>query len=154
VVIYRKATLFDAERLAYIRSVFLVELNDVTSEHERSLLESANLSYFKNAFVDGSFVAWIAIDGKEIVATSGLSFSLVPPSFNCPDGKVAYIMNMYTSPNYRGQGIGTELLRRIVEEAQRCGYRKITLKATDMGESLYKKYGFKAVHGDMVFYTA
>lgn len=61
-------------------------------------------------------------------------------------------MNIFTFPDYRKQGIGTELLKRTVEEAKNRGYIKITLNATDMGRPLYEKYGFKDSHGDMVFY--
>ncbi|GHU76876.1 N-acetyltransferase [Clostridia bacterium] len=150
---YRKATVSDAGELARLRSIFLAEVDNIQSEHERSLLEKANLAYFTTALLDGSFVAWLAIDKDEIVATSGLSFSLVPPSVKNIDGKVAYIMNMYTSPNYRRQGIAAGLFSRIVEEAKLLGYRKLTLNATDSGRPLYEKYGFKTYHGDMVFYV-
>ena len=67
--------------------------------------------------------------------------------------KVAYIMSMYTFPMYRNQGIGTELFKRIVDEAKQLGYKKITLNATDMGNPLYEKYGFKDVQGDMNFFV-
>jgi len=149
---YRKATQNDIADLAKIRSKFLLEARDIRTESERDLMEKSNREYFETAFADDSFVAWLALDGDNIIATSGLSFYVVPPTCQCPDGKVAYIMNMTTFPEYRKQGIGTELFRRIVEEAKIRGYKKITLNATNMGRPLYEKYGFKDVVGDMVFY--
>ncbi|MCL2773510.1 MAG: GNAT family N-acetyltransferase [Oscillospiraceae bacterium] len=151
-VIYRKATINDADNLAKIRSIFLLEANDVHSETEREKMETANKIYFETALADDSFAAWLALDDDKIIATSGLSFSVVPPSFRCPDGRVAYIMNMFTFPDYRKQDIGSELFKRIVEEAKNRGYKKITLNATDMGRPLYEKYGFKDEKGDMAFY--
>ena len=151
-ITYRKAALPDIQELARIRCKFLEEANDVTSEEESVMVEKANIEYFRTAIGNDTFISWIALDGEEIIATSGLSFSLVPPSFRIPDGKVAYIMNMYTFPLYRNRGIATTLFRKIIEEAKLLGYRKITLKATDMGRTLYEKYGFKDVYGDMVFY--
>ena len=150
---YRKANLNDADALAKIRSAFLQEANDVSSEIERLKMETANKTYFETALAHDSFVAWLALDGVKIIATSGLTFSVVPPSFKNPDGKVAYIMNMFTFPEYRKQGIGMELLKRTVNEAASRGYKKITLYATNMGKPLYEKYGFKDVTGDMVFYV-
>jgi GNAT superfamily N-acetyltransferase len=149
---YRKADASDAAELAKIRGIFLAEANDVASESARIAMEDANRRYFEAALADGGFAAWLALDGGEIVATSGLSFSVVPPSFKWPDGKVAYIMNMYTIPEYRRRGVGTELLRRIVGEAKAMGYKKITLTATQAGRPLYEKFGFRDNPGSMVYY--
>ena len=147
---YRKANIDDAAILAKIRSIFLMEANDVTSEIERSSVEIAIKQYLETALENDSFIAWLAIYEDNIIATSGLTFSVVPPSFKCLDGKVAYIMNMYTIPDYRQQGIGTELLKRTVDEARSQGYKRITLHATDMGRALYEKYGFKDSPGYMI----
>jgi GNAT superfamily N-acetyltransferase len=151
-ITFRKAVLSDAEKLAEIRSVFLKELNNVLSEEDRMMIEQANLTYFKKALSDRTFVSWIALDNEEIIATSGLSFSEVPPFFPITDGKVAYIMNMITFPEYRNQGIGTALFKRIVEEAKQLGYKKITLNTSEMGRPLYEKYGFKDENNVMVYY--
>ena len=150
---YRKATMSDVDKLAQIRSVFLMEANDIRMETEREKMENANKAYFITALAEDRFAAWLALDGEKIVATSGLSFYTVPPNVNCADGKVAYIMNMFTFPEYRKQGIGMELLKRIVEEAKNRGYKKITLNATDIGRPLYERYGFEDVIGDMAFYV-
>ncbi len=153
IITYRKATLSDAEKLAEIRSIFLKEINNVPSEEERIIVEQMSLEYFKKALCDNTFVSWIALDNEEIIATSGLSFSVIPPLYRILDGKIAFIMNIYTSPMYRNRGIGSELFKRIVEEAKQLGYKKITLNATDMGKPLYEKYGFKDVHGDMDYFV-
>ena len=151
-ITYRRAVLSDAEKLAEIRSILLKELGN-TSEEERVIVEQANLEYFKKALYEKTFVSWIALDNEEIIATSGLCFSEVPPFFPIIDGKVAYVMNMLTFPSYRNQGIGKELLKRIIEEAKQLGYKKITLNASDMGRPLYEKYGFKNVHNAMVYFV-
>jgi len=149
---YRKAEINDIDNLAIIRSIFIMEVTGC-SEIEREKLETANKIYFESALEEDSFVAWLALDNDKIIATSGLSFSVAPPSLDRLNGKVAYIMNMFTFLEYRKQGIGMELLKRTVEEAKSRGYKKITLNATDMGKPLYEKYGFKDVKGDMVFYA-
>ncbi|MCL2077521.1 MAG: GNAT family N-acetyltransferase [Oscillospiraceae bacterium] len=149
---YRKAIVSDVAVLAKIRSIFIAEATGC-SESEREKLETANKAYFEVALADDSFVAWLALDGEKIIATSGLSFSVVPPTGDCISGRVAYIMNMFTYPEYRKQGIGTELFKRIADEAKSRGYNKITLSATDMGRPLYEKYGFKDVTDNMVFYA-
>jgi len=151
-IVFRKATTSDIENLAKIRSIFLIEINSIRSDIEQEKMETANRAYFKKSIADDCFVAWLAFDGSKIVGTSGLSFSVVPPTVKCPDGKVAYIMNMFTFPDYRKQGIGMALLKKIVEEAKNRGYKKITLNATEMGRALYERYGFTDAKGDMILY--
>lgn len=148
---YRKATMEDVRELARIRSIFLCANRKVESEAVRSEKERANFSYFERALADDSFVAWLAVDNGAIVGTSGLCFWSAPPSMDNLDGRTAYIMNIYTIPDYRKKGIASELLNRIVQEAIERGYHTITLNATSMGRPLYERYGFKDVTGDMVY---
>jgi GNAT superfamily N-acetyltransferase len=151
-ITYRKAVLSDAEKLAEIRSVLLEELGN-TSEEDRIIIQQANFEYFRKSLSNNTVISWIALDNEEIIATSGLCFSEVPPFSPIMDGKVAYIMNMATFPKYRNQGIGTELFKRIVEEAKQLGYRKITLNTSEMGRPLYEKYGFTDVNNAMVLFV-
>ena len=48
---------------------------------------------------------------------------------------------------YRGQGIGTELLRRMLERLSSDGYRRVSLSVQKMNYALrmYEKAGFKTV---------
>jgi len=149
---YRKASINDAAKLAKIRSEFFEEITNCT-EIEREKLEAASKNYFDYALADDSFVAWLAVENGKVIATSGLCFYMTPPSIDRLDGKVAYIMNMYTFPEYRKNGIAKELFTRIIEEAKKRGYCKLTLNATGKGKPLYEEFGFKDVKGDMVFYA-
>ena len=102
-ITYRIASPADAQALARMRCTFLMEAADLSSEAQLSEMEPVLLAYFTAALADGSFVAWLALDDDAIIATSGLSFSLVPPSYGNKSGKIAYIMNMYTCPNIAGE---------------------------------------------------
>lgn len=150
-ITYRKATIDDLMELSQVRTEFMTELENENEEMQKKLTER-NIEYFSKALVDGSFVAWIAVDDGKIVGTSGLVFYDVPPTFKCLDGKTAYIMNMYTKKDYRNQGIAKTLFSKIVNEAIERGYHKITLNATKQGRYVYEKFGFTDVEGDMVLY--
>ncbi len=54
-----------------------------------------------------------------------------------------YITNMFTEEKYRGQGIATYLLKKLVVEAGKSGVSKLWLGASEMGKPVYKKFGFK-----------
>ena len=150
---YRKATPGDAEILARTRITFLSEIGaQQESATDMAYLHGQNLRYFAEALGDGSFAAFLAYEGDELVATSGVSFFKLPPNRPCPDGKVAYISNMYTAPHYRGRGIATHLFELTVEEAAVRGHTKLLLNATAMGRPIYEKFGFKDAGSDMVYY--
>ena len=63
--------------------------------------------------------------------------------------KKAYIMNMYTAPAYRRQGIAFHTLDLLVKDAKKQGVSQIALEATDMGRPLYEKYGFVKMEDEM-----
>lgn len=106
-------------------------------------LRPALKDYYNRHMDDGTFVSWLALDGDEIVGTSGMSFVEKPPYFNCPTGKIGLLSSMFTSNNYRRQGIAKELLSRVVQEAKEYGCGAVQITASDMGVLLYTDFGFK-----------
>lgn len=51
------------------------------------------------------------------------------PIYHNPTGKKAYIMNMYTKPDYRRQGIAFKTLDLLVADAKTRGINAISLEA-------------------------
>ena len=106
-------------------------------------LKPALLDYYKRHMKDGTFVLWLALDGNNIIGTSGMSFVEKPPYFGCPSGKIGLLSSVFTNPNYRRNGIAKELLSRIVNEAKQYGCGTIQITASDMGVKLYTDFGFE-----------
>ena len=71
--------------------------------------------------------------------SNGASFYQVMPTYHNPTGKKAYIMNMYTAPEYRRQGIAINTLDLLVKDAKEQGVLQIALEATYMGRPLYER---------------
>src|SRR5439155_17015968 len=88
------------------------------------------------------FLAWVAEVEGGIVATSGLVMLEKPPSAGNPNGLEAYVMNMYTVPDWRGQGLATRLLAEVIAYAKRTPARRISLHSTDAGRTIYRRAGF------------
>ncbi len=151
---YRVATVEDIDDLVSLRIAFLQEVEKIGSTEPLDEVKNSIYSYFRDSISEKSYVSWLAIDEGKIVGTSGLSFSIVPPSFGNPTGKEAYIMNMYTIPEYRRKGIAEHLFDRILVEAKDRGTGKIRLHATPMGRSLYLKNDFEERNDEMVLFTA
>ncbi len=105
-------------------------------------LRPALADYYNRHMADGTFVAWLAVDGDRIVGTSGMSFVEKPPWFGCPSGKIGLLSSMFTANDYRRQGIARTLLSRVVNEAREYGCGSVQITASNMGVLLYTDFGF------------
>lgn len=105
-------------------------------------LKPALRDYYNRHMADGTFISWLAVDEDKIVGTSGMSFVEKPPYFGCSNGKIGLLSSMFTSKEYRRQGIAKELLSRVVNEAKEYGCGTVQITASDMGVLLYTDFGF------------
>lgn len=136
---YRKATTNDIDELVDLRKKQLVDEGIEPSID----IDTELFTFFQNKLSDGSLIQWLVENQDEIIACGAVIFYDFPPSYTNKSGKKAYISNMYTKEKYRGQGIATKLLSKLVEEAKNEGITKIWLGASKMGRPVYKKFGFK-----------
>lgn len=99
--------------------------------------------FFLDKMSSGDLIEWVAEDDDgSIIATSAIIFMDFPPSFTNPSGKRGYVANMYTSDEYRGQGIAGQLLERLEKEARERGVEMLFLHASELGRKAYVKSGF------------
>ncbi len=148
-IIYRRAILEDINKLVELRVEFLYEAEEISIDTPSEELRNSLHSFFQRNMKSEHFISWIAAKKNKIIATSGLVFYEVPPLFENISGKEAYLMNMYTLPIFRRKGIGTELLKRLIEEARKREIRKVRLVTTEDGKHLYEKNGFKFNENEM-----
>ena len=59
----------------------------------------------------GSHTAYLVFDGAIFVGASGVSYFQMMPTYHNPSGCKAYIMNLYTKPEYRRKGIENNTLK-------------------------------------------
>jgi len=52
------------------------------------------------------------------------------------------ILNMYTVPEARRQGVSSMILEQLMAEAKLIGISKVALHTSKDGEILYRKFGF------------
>jgi len=123
--------------------------NKLDASVDMSKVELESRLYYQKALSEGSHVAVLVYDGGRFVGAGGVSFYTVMPTFHNPSGRKAYIMNMYTKPEYRRKGIAYHTLDMLIEAAREKGITHITLEATDMGRPLYEKYGFLKMEDEM-----
>ncbi len=71
--------------------------------------EQSNV-YYQNALKNNTHIAYLVFDEDSFVGAGGISYFQVMPTYHNPTGQKAYIMNMYTKPEYRRQGIAFQTL--------------------------------------------
>ncbi len=148
-LIYKKATIDDIDILAKSRIEVLRAANQLADDVDMSEIEAQSYDYYKKALSDGTHTAYLVFDGDQFIGAGGISYFRVMPTYHNASGNKAYIMNMYTNPDYRRLGIAYKTLELLVADAKEKDVKVISLEATDMGKPLYEKFGFVKMNDEM-----
>ncbi len=143
---YRKLAWEDIDRFIELREMQLQEEGAIATFD----LTLSLLNYYDKHFHDGTFISWIALQDKKIIATSGISFIEKPPYYSNASGKIGLLSSMYTLNPYRRLGIAKKLLGLVVNEAKIYGCSAIHITASEAGAHLYQNFGFQRT--DKFFY--
>lgn len=84
----------------------------------------------------------IACQGEDIIGCGGICLYQEMPSPDNFSGHCAYLMNIYTCPEFRGRGVGEMIVRWLVGQAVQRNITKIYLETSKPGRKLYEKTGF------------
>lgn len=145
----RKAGLADLELLMKWRMEVLQEVFFISANQSLTKLDQENRTYYQNALPKEEHVACLAYSAKETVGCGGICFYQEMPSPDNQTGGCAYLMNIYTRPEFRGHGIGKSIVSWLIKQAKDKGITKIYLETSDFGRPLYQQMGFCDMHGYM-----
>ena len=146
---YRITTKDDIDLLMESRLVMLREVNNLPDDYEYSEeLKDCSMDYFLN----GDQTTVLALEDGKVVGCASISYITIMPTFSHPTGKRAHLMNVYTDPDHRGQGIAKTMVNMLIEDAWNKGATEISLDATKAGRPLYEKLGFKNSTEAMALY--
>jgi GNAT superfamily N-acetyltransferase len=141
----RRAAADDIEALVRLRVAMMAETGGHGGGAESpgaAALAEANRTYMREAVPSGDFVAYVAEADGVIIATSGVTLYRTAPNSGNLSGVQAYILNMYTLPDWRGKGLASALVERLLEHARDAGAPRVALRATDAGRRVYERFGF------------
>lgn len=140
---YRSANIDDIEVLVECRVRFLNELYGPLKDDEIEVFKNTLREYFSEKIPSHEFIAWLAEYNRKIVGTSGMVIWRLPARYGgLESGRLGYILNLYTVPEFRRKGICTYLLNELIKEGKSLGLRYLHLHASKYGLSIYKKAGF------------
>lgn len=138
----RQAGLEDLELLMAWRMRVLREVFSLPDGQPAGALEAENRRYYQEAVPAGLHIPCFAHMGGEIVGCGGLCLSREMPSPDNPTGRCGYLMNIYTHPDYRGQGVGRAVVQWLTARAREREILKIYLETSQAGRALYTSLGF------------
>jgi predicted GNAT family acetyltransferase len=139
---FRKLDNNDLDIFIKLRFKFLLNEYNI-DEMEKDEIENNLRKYFAKNIMTNNFIGIICESGNKIISVAYLHISERIPNQNFINGKIGTLMNVYTFPEYRNRGIATELIKMIIEEAKVENVKMVELAATEAGEKIYKKIGFK-----------
>ena len=92
---------------------------------------------------------WIAEQDGELIGAVWMQLVEKIPNPRAEPEHHAYITNFYVDERARGRGIGTGLLRAVIDWCQTRDVHAIILWPTERSRSLYERQGF-AVRDDLM----
>lgn len=149
-VSYYRAQLCDVETVTSLRLEVLEIFEGVQPPEIIAGLLPQLRDTIASGLSDNTYLCWLAEKNGETIAAGGMAVRRQPGNFKNPTGRTGYIMSMYTRPGYRGDGICSELVRRLIGSARDMGIEHFELHATKDGEPIYKNLGF-LVHNEPTY---
>ena len=143
-MIIRQARAVDIPALVALRMQLFCEVGELASPQADPALWQATVDYFTRAMSEEGALSWLAEVDKQVVAAGTLAMFVRPPYPGNLAGKEAYLLNMYTLPDYRKQGTASALLDAMAAEAIARRFGKVWLHASEAGRPLYERIGFVA----------
>ena len=143
-MVIRMATVDDAPIIVHHRHAMFFDMGH-TDPTALDAMDASFAPYVARGLRDGSYRGWLAqtSDGR-VVAGGGLIVHEWPSRpFSPAQPRRAYILNVYTEPEYRGRGIARHIMTEIVQWCRAQGFWAVTLHASKFGRPLYESMGFE-----------
>lgn len=102
-------------------------------------------TWVADALERGVYAGFLAVtDGGEVVAGAGLALLEWGPSRGDSQPYRARVVNVWTHPDWRRQGLARELVTLCLQAAHGRGLTRVSLGTSEMGRALYEALGFRA----------
>lgn len=143
---FRPATLDDVTTLCHHRRRMFEDMGHQDSALLDKMTEQFT-QWVTKRLQDKTYYAWLALDEQNnIVAGAGLWLIDWPPHWLDPRGTRGYILNIYTEPAHRRQGLASQLTQLCIDACKDMGLSVVALHASEHGRSIYESLGFTATN--------
>ncbi|MBB5363334.1 GNAT family N-acetyltransferase [Deinococcus humi] len=105
--------------------------------------------WVEGAINRGFYLGFLALDGEKVIAGAGLTLLEWGPTRGDSQPWRGRIVNVWTHPDYRRQGLARELVGRCTDVARERGITRLSVGTTAEARSLYGSLGFTASPAEM-----
>ena len=138
-MLIREITPEDVEIIARMR---VQMLDEVTDEPLPAQLEGSVRRFVWKHMQDNTCLGVVAEDEGRVIADAVIYlFETMPDEVNVK-GLTAMLYNVYTLPEYRGQGIMARMLPEVIRLAKEAGAVELKMTAEKKAIPLYERMGF------------
>ena len=138
-MLIREITPADVEIIARMR---VQMLDEVTDDPLPAELEGSVRRFVWRHMQDRTCLGVVAEDEGKVIADAVIYlFETMPDEVNVP-GLTAMLYNVYTLPEYRGQGIMARMLPEVIRLAREAGAVELKMTAEKKAIPLYERMGF------------
>ena len=120
----------------------MLELIRELAEYEKAPEQvTVDPKHFEESGFGANPVWWAFV--VEAPTTNIVAFALYYIRYSTWKGQVMYLEDILVTERMRGQGIGTQLIEQLIEEAKEKGFKRITWQVLDWNEpaiNFYKKF--------------
>jgi len=141
-VTVRTATADDIPEILEQRKRMYQDMGHTEPELLSTMISTSRI-FLQQGIPSGIFRGWLASVEDRIVA--GGAVLLVPWPSHTYDGECrrATILNVYTYPEFRRQGIASHLMNTMIDWCRNQGLAMVYLHASQDGRALYESLGFE-----------
>jgi GNAT superfamily N-acetyltransferase len=144
-VVVRQATVADVDVIIHHRRSMFADMG-VGDEAARDVMAGAARPFVAAALRDGSYRGWLVeVDGR-VVAGGGIIIVGFQPTPVDPAPSRVWVLNMYTEPAFRRQGLARLVIETILAWCREHGIVRVYLHASEEGRPLYESLGFEATN--------
>lgn len=138
----------DVNKFWDLRICLLRELGEISTKTNLTNLEKSTKEYFLSN-INKSLICYGVVNNNDIISIASLClFSRIPYQENL-NGKEGYILNVFTSPEFRKKGLAKLLLQEIIRYSNGHNIKKLWLNSSEYGKHLYSSLGFISKSNEM-----
>lgn len=140
----RRATAADAPLITHHRRAMFEDMGR-TDHAQLDDMARRFEPWVREALAQGEYLGWFVVnESGEVVAGAGLWLMEWPPHVLDDADRRGNVLNVYTRPDYRRQGLARRLMTVILDWCREHRIPTVILHASDQGRALYESLGFFA----------
>ncbi|QAA33375.1 GNAT family N-acetyltransferase [Clostridium manihotivorum] len=140
-MVFRLADKKDISSLAELRWLHEEEECDLFGINKEEFINECSI-FLTNGLVNNEWVYWIAEEDKEIVANIYVRRIRKVPKPQKFFAEIGYVTNVHTKEQYRGKGIGSELLAKVKQWSVDNKIELLFLWPSKRAVDFYNRQGF------------